>query len=1202
MITTTTLFAAPSGGNVVNGTATINQSGNTTNINQSTQKATINWQKFDISKNETVNFNQPNSSSVTLNRVVGATKSIIDGAMNANGQVILVNPNGVVFNQGSQINVGGLIATTKNISNSDFENDNYVFSGNSTNSIINKGEINASYVVLLGNEVVNEGVIQVNLGRVELSSGDKITLNLNGNSLVNLTIDEGTFNALVENKGVIKADGGKVYLTTKAVNSVLDGMVNNSGVIEAKTLSVNEKGEVILFAHGGTANIDGEIIADGSFVETSGDVVNIADSFKIKADKYLIDPADFTIASSGGNMTGTAVSNALVNTATFIIESTNGTSGGNGNVYVNDNITWSSGNRLYLVADNNIYINATIDASSGAGGKLGLHYGRDTNNTDANYYFGANGKVKLQELTDVPNANFATKKGNDTQKNYAVINTDSTLQSYMNANLGGNIALGDDITLADVALGSSNWTPIEDFNGNFDGLGHTISNLTIDNEYAYYQGFFAWTGSSSLIKNIGLINVNVKGYRSVGGLIGYGEGVIENSHVTGNVVGHYRVGGLVGYSEVIIKNSYATGNINGSEYVGGLVGYTNNGNIENSHASGNINGSGDSIGGLVGYAKYGNIENSYASGNINGSGNNIGGLVGYAEYGNIENSYATGNVTANDKVGGLVGYSNENVIENSYATGNVTGNDEVGGLVGELSNYDGQTKDNYATGNVTGNSSVGGLIGYAEYGDIENSYATGDVEGSIQVGGLVGVSKVEIKNSYASGDVTGNISIGGLIGYAEGDIENSYATGTVTGSDHNTGGLVGNIFGGTISNSYATGTVIGSEKIGGFIGLNVFGNIENSYATGTVYGDDQNIGGFIGFNNGNIKNSYATGTVTGSEYVGGFVGLHVSGSIVTSYSTGNVTGNNQTGGLVGGSAGTISNSYASGDVQGNGINTGGLVGGSMGIIENSYASGEVSGAENVGGLVGMNNNNFDATITNSFYDKTKNPDLTEDSNNVGKTTTELQDIDTFSAWDIIGDNNMALDYPILSWQENRNDYVWVIGTNPNTENPENPNTENPENPNPENPENPNNSEQVANNRLNNLVASIINGITITNSVSNANTNSNFTNNIFVNNSLNKNSLSSSGLNSFNTQLNSAIRNTNSNLDSNVSKDTKLTLVGQTGAETPLSSVDLATLMTSNSLSEVRVALSPDSFVQLVNGGVSLPNGVSQELYVVEDKK
>ena len=114
---------------------------NTTNINQSSNKAIINWQDFSIKSNETVNFNQPNSNSITLNRVIGNEKSIIDGALNANGQVWLINSNGVLFGKNAKVNTAGIVASTKDISNEDFNNGNYNFKGNSTASIVNEGEI-----------------------------------------------------------------------------------------------------------------------------------------------------------------------------------------------------------------------------------------------------------------------------------------------------------------------------------------------------------------------------------------------------------------------------------------------------------------------------------------------------------------------------------------------------------------------------------------------------------------------------------------------------------------------------------------------------------------------------------------------------------------------------------------------------------------------------------------------------------------------------------------------------------------------------------------------------------------------------------------------------------------------------------------------------------------------------------------------------
>src|SRR5207237_7340740 len=124
-------------------------------INQSSQNVAINWQSFGIGLTETVRFVQPNSSSVALNRVLGSDPSSILGHLSANGKVFLVNPNGILFGEGAQVNVGSLVASTRDISDSDFMSGNYKFEGAGNGTILNQGSINADggYVALLGAKV-----------------------------------------------------------------------------------------------------------------------------------------------------------------------------------------------------------------------------------------------------------------------------------------------------------------------------------------------------------------------------------------------------------------------------------------------------------------------------------------------------------------------------------------------------------------------------------------------------------------------------------------------------------------------------------------------------------------------------------------------------------------------------------------------------------------------------------------------------------------------------------------------------------------------------------------------------------------------------------------------------------------------------------------------------------------------------------------
>ena len=594
-------FAAPSGGVVTSGTATISQSGNTTNINQSTQKASINWQKFGIKADEVVNFNQPNVNSITLNRVIGNERSIIDGALNANGQVWILNSNGVLFGKNASINTAGLLATTKNISDTNFQAGNYTFTGNSTESIINQGTIkvkNNGYVIFASNEVRNSGTIEAVKGRVQLTGADEYTINLNGNSLIDLSVDKGTLDALVENSSTILADGGEVYLTTHAVDELLRGVVNNTGIIEANSLD-GINGHVELYAHGGTANIAGTIKAKGGFVETSGKELSVASITLVEASKWLLDPTDIVIESTGGSdITGASVSATAIesNLATTDIELL-----ADNDITVNEDITWGEATKLTLSAGNEIYVNAIIE---------------NTNNTYGGVYFNA------------VNRNAAVKFDPTTGK--VIINNISQLQ-WISQALNGRYELGSNIDASDTRnwnsgagfkqIGDNSTDNIDTrFTGIFDGKGYVIDGLYINRGGEHYVGLFGYTGAyganKGTILNVGLTNVDITGKNYVGGLVGdNNNSTITNSYSTGKINGFLNGGGLVGdNNNSTITNSYSTATVTGYSKVGGLVG-TNYGSstITNSYSTGKISGSfngGRGGGGLVG-DNNSTITNSY---------------------------------------------------------------------------------------------------------------------------------------------------------------------------------------------------------------------------------------------------------------------------------------------------------------------------------------------------------------------------------------------------------------------------------------------------------------------------------------------------------------------------------------------------------------------------------------------------------------
>ncbi len=774
-----TLYALPANGVVAAGSANIATNGaRNLIITQTSQNAALNWQSFSIGAGEAVQFLQPNSNSVAMNRVLGSDPSNILGSLTANGKVFLVNPNGILFGQGASVNVGGLVASTRDISDADLMAGRYKFSGAGNGSVVNQGTINAAdggYVALLGATVSNEGVISARLGSVALGAGNATTLDVAGDGLLNITIDQGAVDALVRNGGLIKADGGQVFLSAQAAGGLFNSVVNNTGLVQAQTIE-NRNGVIKLLAdmQGGTVNVGGTLDAsasnggNGGFIETSAAHVKVANDVKVTTaathgftGSWLIDPTDFTIDSGSGaqissGIGATTLQNSLTTTAVSIATSATATGSQQGDINVNGALAWSA-NKLTLTAHHDINVNAVMSATGTASLDLEPASGKVNVALSSS---GFTGRV------DFSGTGALTINNNV----YTVIQDAAALQG-MNANLTGHYALGSNIDAAATSTwnGGAGFTPVGNsstkFAGTFDGLGHTISNLAINRPTTDGVGLFGFANSTSVMRNLGVTGGSVKGRNYVGELFGSNDGSIRNSYATGAVTGASSYGSASG--------------------TGGLVG-GNNGSISNSYATGAVSGSGGSYG-------------SY------GSASGTGGLVG-ANNGSISNSYATGAVSNSGSAGwygsgtgGLVG-GNNGSISNSYATGAVSSSgssggygSRTGGLVG---NNNGSVSNSNAMGRVTGMNYVGGLVGWnANYGSsasISNSYATGAVSGQYYVGGLVGVAMNGlISNSYATGQVTGSNYQGGLAGYSYGNISNSYWNSSLNATAVGTGSAVG---------------------------------------------------------------------------------------------------------------------------------------------------------------------------------------------------------------------------------------------------------------------------------------------------------------------------------------------------------------------------------------------------------------------------
>jgi filamentous hemagglutinin family protein len=793
----------PTGGNVVAGSATISQAGSALNITQASDKAAINWQSFSIGQGNSVNFVQPSATSVALNRVLGNDVSVIQGAINANGQVFLVNQNGVLFTPTAQVNVGGIVASTQNISTADFMAGKYEFSGNSTATVENQGSItaaNGGVVALVAAKVINSGTITAPQGTVGLAAGNTVLLDLGGP--VKIQVTEGALNAAIEQSGGIRADGGTIYLTAKAAGNLAASVINHSGVTRALTMASltgepqGQTGSIALSAdqinHTGTLDVSGllagqhggdilaqgkhysdsgttladgaaqggnidvratnitqtqgakvsasssdgqggriEMIGDlgngraefagqilatgrrrGGFIETSGATVKLnentlrinAGSSEGKAGIWVIDPKDYTIAASGGDVTGAFLSQQLKNQSVQIY-STQGASEGNGDIHVNDTITATSGQSLGLYAERDININKSISINLlllAAKGSVNVNDVVTVNeylelNYGANSNFSANTSVRPSDTAalnmKMTRDGFVGKINLGVSANEVSINgnaqtilRNATDLAGVANGLSGQYVLASDISLAAVA----DWTSIGaglGFKGALEGLGHLASGLSITSNRTQ-AGLFSSVAGGTLTNlgvggSIAFANQSV-GTRTAGGLAGSVSGASTLRNL---------------YSTVAVDVSSGSNAI-----LGGLLGsIAGTSTLTNAYATGSVKASGVSTshnaGGLIGQIGSGTSQVSrvYAAGSVSASGSgvgNAGGLIGIVSSSfTLSQAYATGSVQANgstsSNAGGLVSVLSSGTmvvsIDNVFATGAVSGSgsfQQFGGLLG----------------------------------------------------------------------------------------------------------------------------------------------------------------------------------------------------------------------------------------------------------------------------------------------------------------------------------------------------------------------------------------------------------------------------------------------------------------------------------------------------------------------------------------
>ncbi len=289
-------LAAPEGGRVVAGEATIRTRGDVTTI-RAGNNSVINFRSFNVRSGQTVRFIQPGADARVLNRVTGPGASRIDGSLLANGRVYIMNPSGVIIGPDAVVNVGSLIAGAGKMSTADFINGTFRVT-DMAGSVVNHGSISAGETVaLVGKQVANTGIIDVPQGAVVMAAGDKVLMGERGGRMY-VQVDApaqpgGTpqTGVAVDQAGTIKAARSDVMLAagdmyglairhsgqTRARSVKMDG---GTGVIVSGTVDVSNPAGVggrVEVLGKNVAVVDGTINASGS---TGGGVINVGGAFQ----------------------------------------------------------------------------------------------------------------------------------------------------------------------------------------------------------------------------------------------------------------------------------------------------------------------------------------------------------------------------------------------------------------------------------------------------------------------------------------------------------------------------------------------------------------------------------------------------------------------------------------------------------------------------------------------------------------------------------------------------------------------------------------------------------------------------------------------------------------------------------------------------------------------------------------------------------
>ena len=998
--------ALPGGGQVAAGQATISSAGANMAISQSSQRAIINWQNFDIGAQASVNFQQPNTSAVTLNRASGPTASRIEGQLSANGQVFLVNPSGVLFGSGARVNVGGLVASTLNIRDDDFLSGSYTFSGNG-GSITNQGRITAApggYLAFISPTITNNGTLSAPQGTVAMGAGERVRLNFSGDRLLGLDVSADTIDTLITNSQAIRADGGAILLTVAGAEAVTRSVINNTGVLEASSLT-SDGGRIVLTA-GNDINLGaGSTVAvDG---QKGGEITAQAQSGTLLADGQL------TARGSGGTggtvkLLGQQV--GMVNTA---LVDASGTAGG-GAVLVGgdyqgknpdiqnaqrtfvrasatikaDSLEQGNGGKVVVWADEISRYYGSISAKGGSqggnGGFVEVSGKRDLDflgAVDVAAPFGTGGRVLLDPqdivlnntaqpappnnpngtpdvaFADAPAAGTTTIQIADIRgfsELFLQATRDITVSNPVTMLVNNSIRLeaNNNITLATGANITTSGTGSINLKADADNSG--AGTLTMNNA-ALRSNVGGITLSGASISGTGTINTTGAASANGGNIAITGTSAAGSISLTGAMT---TTGGTAAAGSIGRNAGNVTVNGAGAVTTGAITASGSNGNGAN-QAGGN--------GGVISVASNGAL----ATGNLAASGGNgvataAGGNAGSIAVSNNSGSagtLTTGALTARAgaAAGAIVsGNSGDISVTNNAATllrtGAINTSGQTGASGGNVSlNSAGDvtvigTIDTRGAGLVAGTTATG-----RNAGNVTITGANRSVTGTITASGAAGLGTNQAGGNAGVVSITGSGTLSTIGITAQ--------TGAATGTG--AGGTVGGITLGGTSVTTGTGALNTTGSANGNAGnINVISTAGNlSVGAVSASGGTANTG-TAGRNAGEVTLNSA-GTVTASTIAAnGAAGSGAAGNLaggngaaisisgvggVTTTAIGASGGAATTTNANGGNAGSITiNNSGSGNIQTttltarSGASTGSAAGGNQGFIAVTNTAGNVS--------------------------------------------------------------------------------------------------------------------------------------------------------------------------------------------------------------------------------------------------------------------